>query len=89
MVQVTVVPTLGMYEVQMAASSHSESDAARSGPVPFQLWGSSACRLCFISRFTHSIDRRRASSEATSPGGASRSVEKKKPSCMTPAGSKP
>ena len=31
-IQVTVVPYVGMYQVQMAALSHSESDAALSGP---------------------------------------------------------
>jgi len=31
-----------------------------SGPLPFQLWGSSAPRHCFTSRFTHSIDQRPA-----------------------------
>ncbi|MHB8296013.1 MAG: hypothetical protein ACYDH5_15630 [Acidimicrobiales bacterium] len=49
-VQVVVVPCAGMYQVQMAAYSHSESEAARSGPLYFQHCGSSAPITCFTSR---------------------------------------
>lgn len=47
-IHVGVVPKVGMYQVQIAAYNHRESEAARSGPIPFHDWESSAPRHCLM-----------------------------------------